>query len=332
MLVSRESRTRWTLFLCAKYLLPSLQESAYDPDVAVFGGCVNRSGPSLIRHVQVHSLLEQHRRAFRVSVQRSYVHQRRSVLRPFEYARFEFVGEQLDDGSVPVLRRQMHGRAILMIRDGGRRSHAVKILDEGLVAFRARYVQRCLPVALQMVTTFHSYSFLSRREKRPLLVRFACPPLPRNPPISAPCRCLFFWPRDGAPNRRSRWSRVADRAPVGPTIPCTLIGSQLPPPTATVSFLSAIHAQFASNFFSVVVVFSGKRRLKGIGDGIDFQPMEGEREKETNSISINNRVCMYSERELSRNRRNLARLRDGGGRNIRKLVMCGKERKKEREL
>lgn len=131
-----------------------MQKSAYDPDVAVFGGCVNGPGPSLIRHVQVHSLLEQHRRAFRVPVQRRYVHQRRPVLRPFEYARFEFVGEQLDDGSVPVLRSQMHGRAILMVGDRGRRSHAVKILDECLVAFRARYVQRRLPVALQWLPLF----------------------------------------------------------------------------------------------------------------------------------------------------------------------------------
>lgn len=140
------------------YLLPSLQKSAYDPDVAVLGGCVNRPGPALIRHVQVNALLEQHRRAFRVPVQRGYVHQRRAVLRSFEYARLEFVGKQLDDGSVPVLRRQMHGCAILMIGDGCRRSYAVKILDESLIALRARYVQRCLSVALRKrLPLFHSY-------------------------------------------------------------------------------------------------------------------------------------------------------------------------------
>lgn len=58
---------------------------------------------------------------------------------------------------------------------------------------------------------------------------------------------------------------------------------------------------------------------------------ERKRERETNSIFINNRVCAFGERELSRNDCNLARLRDGGGRNIRKLVVCGKERKKERK-
>lgn len=142
-----------------------MKKCAYDPDVAVFGGRVNRSGPSLIRHVQVHSLLEQHRRAFRVPVQRRYVHQRRSVLRPFEYARFEFVGEQLDDGSVPVFRSQMHWRAILVIGDGGRRSHAVKIFDESLVAFRARYVQCCLSIALQrLIYAFHSRVLSEARE------------------------------------------------------------------------------------------------------------------------------------------------------------------------
>lgn len=115
---------------------------------------MNRSRPTFIRHVQIHALLEEHSGTFRVSVQRRYMHQSRAVLRSFEDARFEFIGQQLDDGSVAVLRGQVHRRAILMIGDGRGRSDAVKIFHQSFVAFGARYVQRGLPIALKQ--TLHA--------------------------------------------------------------------------------------------------------------------------------------------------------------------------------
>ena len=67
-------------------------------------GRMNRPRAIFIRHVQINAVLEQHRRALRVSVERRYVHQRRAILSPLENARFELIREQLDYVRVSVLR------------------------------------------------------------------------------------------------------------------------------------------------------------------------------------------------------------------------------------
>lgn len=55
------------------------------------------------------------------------MHQSRTILGSFEDTRFEFISQQLDDGSVAVFRGQMHRRSILMIGDGRGSSDTVKI-------------------------------------------------------------------------------------------------------------------------------------------------------------------------------------------------------------
>lgn len=77
----------------AHYLFSSLQQSANNAHVTVLGSRVNGASPLFVWHVQIDALLEEHRRALRVSVERRYVHQRRAVLRTLEDAGLELVSE-----------------------------------------------------------------------------------------------------------------------------------------------------------------------------------------------------------------------------------------------
>lgn len=74
------------------HLLSSLQQSADNSHMTVSRCRMNRSGTTFVWHVQIHALLEEHSGAFRVSVQRCYVHQSGAVFRPLEDACFEFIG------------------------------------------------------------------------------------------------------------------------------------------------------------------------------------------------------------------------------------------------
>jgi len=87
------------------------------------------------------------------------MHQGGAVLCPLEDARFEFVGQQFDYGSVAILRSQMHGRSILMVGDRGGRSDPVEILHQGLVTFGTCNMQCGLSIALRQICSTNVNNF-----------------------------------------------------------------------------------------------------------------------------------------------------------------------------
>lgn len=80
--------------------------------MSIGGGSVDTPRAILVGHVEVDSLLEEHRGALSMAIERCNVHQRAAILGALEDARLELVGQYLDDVRVPILGGQVHRSAI----------------------------------------------------------------------------------------------------------------------------------------------------------------------------------------------------------------------------